>query len=154
MGQMTTSPKTPLEQMLTQELDAIRPQLFELRRRVVELEVENRELKGRLVSPPPPRPNPPESGFAFGISDASGVRELVVPGAFVKIGTDASCRLKIEGARLMHAAIERDGEAVTVIDFGTQEGTLVNGERIERKTPLRSGDILGINGAQIVVVFA
>ena len=148
------STQTPLEQMLTQELEAIRPQLFELRRRVVELEEENRRLKARLVGAAPPRPNPPASGFALGISDVTGVRELTLPGPFIKIGTHASCHLKIDGARMLHAAIERDGNGVTVMDLGTTEGTLVNGQRIDGRTALRSGDIVGINGAQIAVVFA
>src|SRR6267154_4393160 len=97
------------ESMSRQDLEGLANEVFALRRRVVELEVENRNLKMQLMqlSPEaPPVPAIPASGFAFGILDAAGRREVVVPGAFAKLGTDASCHVKLGGARLMHAAIE------------------------------------------------
>jgi pSer/pThr/pTyr-binding forkhead associated (FHA) protein len=101
----------------------------------------------------PPVPKMPESGFAFGIADATGTREVVVARDFVRIGKDPSTsHLVLEGARMMHAAIERTPDGVSIIDLGTTEGTLVNGKPIT-KTTLKSGDRVGIADAQLIVVF-
>ena len=143
---------TYLESMSREDLVALANQVFELRRRVVELEEENRRLKMQLSHEAPSVPATPESGFAFGIVDTAGRREVVVPGTFAKLGTDKSCHVKLGGARWMHAAIERGAEGVTILDFGTPEGTWVNGERIKKAT-LSSGDRIGICDAQLIVVF-
>lgn len=130
-------------------------ELFALRRRVIELGVENRELMAEVMAAhpmEPPVPATPTSGFAFGISDAAGPREVVVAGDFAKLGKHPSSKVLLEGARPFHAVIERDGD-VTIIDLGTNEGTFVNGTRIQAKTKLASGDRLKIGDAQIIVVF-
>jgi hypothetical protein len=136
-----------------EQLQAIYEEVFQLRRRVVELDEENRRLRAQLVREAPPVPAVPASGFAFGIADATGRREVVVPGTIAKIGTHASCHIKLVGARWMHAAIERGASGVTIVDLGTAEGTWVNGQRIT-KAPLASGDCIGICDAQLIVVFA
>ena len=138
--------------MSREDLVVLANQVFELRRRVVELEEENRCLKMQLIREAPSVPATPESGFAFGIADAAGRREVVVAAKVAKLGTHKSCHVKLEGARWMHAAIERGAEGVTIIDLGTPEGTWVNGERI-KKARLASGDRIGICDAQIIVVF-
>jgi len=138
--------------MSREDLESLANEVFALRRRVVELETENRSLKMQLSREAPPVPATPESGFAFGIVDATGPREVVVPGAIAKLGTASSCHVKLPGARWMHAAIERTGQGATIIDMGTAEGTWVNGQRIT-KTTLSSGDRIGICDAQLIVVF-
>jgi hypothetical protein len=141
--------------MSREDLQALAGEVFALRRRVVELDTENRQLKMQLTSAAPeepPVPKTPETGFAFGIADAEGRREVVVARDIVKLGKAPSSHVLLEGARLMHAVIERDADGVSIIDMGTPEGTLVNGQRIT-KTRLSSGDRLGIADARLVVVF-
>ncbi len=140
--------------MSRDDLIAIANEVFALRRRVVELEAENRNLKMQLPrAEAAPIPATPASGFAFGIVDTQGRREVVVPGTFAKLGTDRSCAVKLPGARWMHAAIERDADGtVTILAFDTPEGTFVNGERI-KKARLSSGDRIDICDARIVIVF-
>ena len=141
--------------MSQQELQTLADEVFALRRRVVELETENRTLKMQVTSAAPvepPVPKTPESGFAFGIADATGRREVIVARDIVKLGKDPSSHVLLEGARMMHAVIERDTKGVSIIDMGTKEGTLVNGKPIT-KTTLSSGDRIGIADAQLIVVF-
>ncbi|MBA2540588.1 MAG: FHA domain-containing protein [Deltaproteobacteria bacterium] len=150
------SPPTPeLGQLPLQELESLANEVFAARRRIVELETENRNLKMQVTSAAPgepPVPQTPETGFAFGIVDAAGRREVVVPRNVVKLGKHPSRHVLLEGARQFHAVIERDEAGVSIIDMGTTEGTLVNGKPIT-KTKLSSGDRLEMADAQLVVVF-
>jgi phosphatidylserine/phosphatidylglycerophosphate/cardiolipin synthase-like enzyme len=50
-------------------------------------------------------------------------------------------------ASRFHARITLSGDECVVTDLGSHNGTFVNGERIETRTPLRSGDVLDVAGA-------
>ena len=139
--------------MSREDLENLASEVFALRRRVVELEAENRELKMQRNQEAPPVPAMPQAGFAFGILDSTGPREVVVDRELAKLGTDKSCHVPLPGARMIHAVIERTARGVTIMDMGTVEGTWVNGQRITKAT-LASGDRIGICDAQIVIVFA
>ncbi len=142
-----------IDSLTRDQLESIVNEVFELRRSVIELREENRRLRAQLVREAPPIPAVPATGFAFGIADARGRREVVVEGRIAKFGTHNSCHVKPDGARWMHATVERDASGVTILDLGTPEGTWLNGQRIT-KASLASGDRVGICDAQIVVVFA
>jgi hypothetical protein len=155
-GSGTAAPPADLAGLSPDELQTLADEVFALRRRVVELETENRTLSTKVTAAAPVEPTVPavpKSGFAFGIADATGSREVVVARDIVKIGKDSTmCQVVLDGARMMHAVIERTPEGVSIIDMGTKEGTLVNGKPITKAT-LSSGDRIGIADARLVVVF-
>jgi cardiolipin synthase len=51
-------------------------------------------------------------------------------------------------ASRFHARITLDGERCEIVDLGSHNGTYVNGERIEKATPLTMGDVVSIAGAE------
>jgi len=71
----------------------------------------------------------------------------------IKIGKDPKSHLCLddEQASRMHAVVEVASEDdVTLIDLGSEPGTLVNGERVN-KAPLRKGDEIRIGEIRIVL---
>jgi hypothetical protein len=51
-------------------------------------------------------------------------------------------------ASRFHARISHSGDACTITDLGSHNGTFVNGDRIEKTTALKSGDVVGIAGSE------
>ena len=51
----------------------------------------------------------------------------------------------------MHAQIKRDGGRLTIEDTNSSNGTIVNDEKIDRPTELRSGDVVRIGDAVFVL---
>jgi len=71
----------------------------------------------------------------------------------LKIGKLSSSHLRIDDPAVsrMHAVIERrEPDGVELVDLGSTRGTLVNGDRIDRRL-LRSGDRLLLGGTELVV---
>ena len=48
----------------------------------------------------------------------------------------------------LHAQIRLDGDRCTIRDLGSGNGTFLNGERIDRETRLRPGDVVRIAESQ------
>lgn len=69
----------------------------------------------------------------------------------IRIGKLASSQLRIESARRMHAVIERRGSVFWLIDLGTNMGTAVNGEVVDKNRELRHGDCLRIADCELEV---
>src|SRR5262245_25005277 len=72
----------------------------------------------------------------------------------VKIGRAASAHLCVEddGVARVHAMLEMGPEGrMSIVDMGSDAGTLVNGRRVAGKGPLRLGDRIGLGGLTIVV---
>ena len=70
----------------------------------------------------------------------------------VTIGRDPSCTIRLQSPYVsrLHARIEaRDGKVV-IVDLGSHNGVLLNGQRIERRATLRPGDQIGIADARLV----
>ncbi len=69
------------------------------------------------------------------------------------IGRGDTCevRLKDGSASRTHARIEADANGVRLLDLGSANGTLVNGERVSGATPLATGDVLTIASATLVL---
>lgn len=70
----------------------------------------------------------------------------------IKIGRSASSLVRIDDARIgvVHAVIEHTKDTLQIIDLGSDQGTLVNGEPITKRD-LRDGDEVRIGAASIVV---
>jgi hypothetical protein len=70
-------------------------------------------------------------------------RELILSKAEVTIGRAESCDLGLFGdptVEKLHARIVHKGDRYLIDDNRTPAGTFLNGQRVDRPTPLRSGD--------------
>ncbi len=79
------------------------------------------------------------------------VRRETITQKIVKVGKDPRSHLRVddEQAARMHAVIQVDGpEDITLIDLGTDAGTVVNGQRVN-KCKIRPGDQVQIGGTTI-----
>lgn len=72
------------------------------------------------------------------------------------IGRSAACHLRPRSEAIgeYHCALVLGPDQVTVFDFGSDDGTYVNGQRIASPTPLNSGDHLRIGPLEFEVVIA
>jgi pSer/pThr/pTyr-binding forkhead associated (FHA) protein len=72
----------------------------------------------------------------------------------VVIGRDPECAIHLDnlGVSRQHSAIEFDGDHVYVRDLGSSNGTLVGGERVERRE-LRNGDVVQVGRFTLEVEF-
>ena len=82
------------------------------------------------------------SEFAAELVAADGTRHVLA--GEMRIGRSSDCEITIEDAKVSrkHAVFRVEGEAVTVEDLGSANGTLVNGQRIAGATTLAHGDTL------------
>ena len=73
--------------------------------------------------------------------------------ARVVVGRSSSADLVIEDGYLsrQHCEILRRDDGFVIRDLGSRNGTLVNGTRIDRPTPLRHGDRIQISSSAITV---
>ena len=112
---------------------------------------------------PAPMPRAPRQKF----EPQPGVRPLtfrvIEPGAsprydelqqhVIKVGRLHSCQLRIddEKAARIHAVIEQEPGEVQIIDLGSAAGTIVNGERVNKRK-LAPGDIIQIGDTSIEII--
>lgn len=70
------------------------------------------------------------------------------------IGKDAQNNIALpdEGVSPFHAEIRVEGDQVFITDTGSSNGTFVNGKRIQRRTELRSGDVIAIHTVQLLLM--
>ncbi len=68
-----------------------------------------------------------------------------------RVGRAPEAELQLSGASVskLHAAVDREGDAFSLVDLGSRNGTYLNGERIEAPAALRSGDVIRIGGQEI-----
>lgn len=80
------------------------------------------------------------------------VRSQTLDLEVIKIGRLPSAHLHLDDDEVsrLHAVIESSAEGVVVVDLGSSSGTLVNGDKINKKA-LRSGDVIGIGPFRIEV---
>ncbi len=64
---------------------------------------------------------------------------------------DAAVRVDDAAASRQHARIVLDENELLLVDLGSRNGTLVNGERVASARPLRRGDVITIGGTSLVV---
>ncbi len=84
-----------------------------------------------------------EAGFRPG-------RELILSKPLVTIGRAESCDVGLfgdPGVERLHAHIARKDSGYFLTDAGTPTGTFLNGSRIARATPIRSGDAIRVGNS-------
>jgi hypothetical protein len=72
----------------------------------------------------------------------------------ITIGAGADALVVVDGDDVgeLHATLNRnDDGSISVLDLGTESGTLVNGERISSNATLQPGDRVGVGEIEIVV---
>jgi FHA domain len=110
------------------------------------------ELYERAVNPAAPLlPAPPKLTLIVTEPGQPPRVESIVD-EIVKIGRGPSALVRIDDERVavLHAVIEHTEDAVKIIDLGSDQGTLVNGEPVNQ-SELRDGDEVRIGAASIVV---
>jgi predicted component of type VI protein secretion system len=88
------------------------------------------------------------------VREASGTERVVPAGAAaapLTIGRDAECAVRIDSPYVSrtHARIEWQDGAPIVVDLGSRNGSLLNGERVQGSAPLNDGDAIAIGDATI-----
>jgi DNA-binding NtrC family response regulator len=96
----------------------------------------------------------PRGGCKLVVIDDAAVNVIALPatGELV-IGREESCGLRLadESVSRRHArVVVTDGRA-EVEDFGSRNGTALNGQRLEGRRPLEVGDVLTLGGATILL---
>jgi EAL domain-containing protein (putative c-di-GMP-specific phosphodiesterase class I) len=78
------------------------------------------------------------------VGDPPSLRQVSVNTWPFRIGrrADLPFCLASSGVSKEHAEIRQDGGQLVLRDLGSRNGTFVNGNRIERDTPLKNGDVL------------
>src|SRR5512143_4138574 len=79
------------------------------------------------------------------------VRRETLTGSVLKIGRMDRAHLRIDDPKVsrMHAVLEV-GDAITLIDLGSEDGTFVNDKRINKCT-LRPGDRIRVGSTTVVL---
>lgn len=84
---------------------------------------------------------------------AGNTRQVAFERSLIKIGKQASCHLVLDETRVsrLHAILEAaPTKPLTLIDLGSESGTFVNGQRIN-KAELQAGDLIRIGGFRIMI---
>ena len=82
------------------------------------------------------------------LTDGAG-RQFSLTEQAIVLGRSEKCSVYIADPRVSrhHAEIRWDGEAVTLSDLGSANGTLLNGRRISAQETLRDGDEIAVASA-------
>jgi pSer/pThr/pTyr-binding forkhead associated (FHA) protein len=85
---------------------------------------------------------------------SSAGKEIAIPPAQFVIGRDEGCHLRprSDAVSRRHCALLMDDKQVIIQDFGSKNGTLVNGQRIEGTQVLNHGDELQVGPLRFEVV--
>lgn len=69
-------------------------------------------------------------------------------GPIMSIGRDEANDLRLENRALSrrHAQLEVRGAGIWIRDLGSQNGTFINGERLEGARPIQGGDVISLGG--------
>jgi pSer/pThr/pTyr-binding forkhead associated (FHA) protein len=79
------------------------------------------------------------------LRDGTFVRSQTLDQEVTKIGRQPSAHVRLDDDSVsrMHTVIECTADETCVIDLGSSMGTLVNGQKVNKKT-LRAGDVIDI----------
>jgi len=122
---------------LTRERDALTQQVRELERLARPKAAAATPTGGRFVLIDAPR-----------AGRATGTTFPFAPDAVLGRHPDCAIPLADDFVSGQHARLTWDAGAWWLVDLGTLNGTLVNGERIERPTQLRDGDVVRLGRVQ------
>jgi predicted component of type VI protein secretion system len=86
---------------------------------------------------------------------SSAGQTLKVPGPKFYIGRSEDCQLRPRSDLISrhHCAIIVEGDYVAVRDFGSKNGTYVNGERVSSERELKPGDKVKVGPLEFEVLF-
>ncbi len=120
---------------------------------IIDLLVEARKRQTTSAYRTPPKREP--GGAARYLRVTRGGVQLssfALDRPIVKIGRAAVSDIVLDDDAVsrMHAVLERSDDELDVIDLGSDQGTLVNGERVSKRA-LAAGDRLGIGPFEIVI---
>lgn len=109
-------------------------------------------ILGGGAAPQPAAPTPPVAQVVKNprLVKADG-SILIVPDGEQTVGRDDTADIVVAGESSVsrkHASLTREGDAVTIKDLGSSNGTFVNGKRISAQQTLRPGDTVQFGGAQ------
>ncbi len=119
------------------------------------------KLRGRAAAPyrsPAPGSTLPSPGQEQGAwqlvirRDGQVVSEKSVDPSVTKIGRGERCHISLDDPKVsrMHAVIERENDELTIVDLGSNEGTLVDGKKVT-KARLVQGDRVAIGPFELEV---
>ena len=79
--------------------------------------------------------------------------EIPVQGPAFLIGRGEECRLRPQSTLVSrkHCAIVLDKDSAVLVDYGSVNGTLVNGERVQERQELKNGDRIKIGMLELDV---
>ena len=82
----------------------------------------------------------------------SGEEVLVTVPKFI-IGRDRDCHLRCNSDVVSrhHCALVIESDYVAVVDFSSKNGTFVDGSRVDREEPLRTGSLLAVGPLKFLV---
>lgn len=93
-----------------------------------------------------------ESGDGTGAGELETLEFRAQP---IVIGRNPACDCVIDRPMVssQHARLFRQSAEVLIEDLGSSNGTFVNGQRIDRPTVVRPGDIIGLGSYSLALVF-
>ncbi|HTJ34827.1 MAG TPA: FhaA domain-containing protein [Dactylosporangium sp.] len=93
-----------------------------------------------------------EAGRGIGLVVGDGRRYSLQAGTTViGRGRQADLRLRDEGVSRRHASLQYDGQALTVTDLGSTNGTTLNDEPVLAPVPVTPGDTIGVGPVVLTV---
>ncbi|MEW5853092.1 MAG: FHA domain-containing protein [Myxococcota bacterium] len=109
-----------------------------------------RESRLGLASGPRRERSQESAAVAFVVVEEKGEQVLrtELRGPSMSIGRDEANDLRLENRALSrrHAQLEVRGASIWIRDLGSQNGTFINGERLEGARPIQGGDIISLGG--------
>ena len=109
-------------------------------------------LKGNSNSKAGGSPSPVAGSF-IDLQPATGQSPLHFRCKSVLVGRRSTCDLHIDNDSVStaHAVLFEHEGVWSVRDLGSRHGTYVNGDRVDRQSAVRAGDVLRLGDAQIVI---
>ena len=90
--------------------------------------------------------------FCLGLSPKNGGRSLILRRKLTIVGRNKTSDLVLDETQVsgIHARIKRNGKEVSILDSGSRNGTVVNGETV-RRAVLHPGDEIVFGGSAFIV---
>ena len=86
------------------------------------------------------------------LKDPSGAERLIpLDQPVLTVGRESACSIRIDSQYVsrQHARIELREDAAVLVDLGSRNGSLLNGERVQGSAPLVPGDVVTIADATL-----